>query len=141
MNKPVHLGMSILDISKALMYEFGYDYAKPKYHDKANLCYMDTDSFIIYIKTDEFYKDIDSDFEKWLDTPNYSEDDKRPLPIGKNKKVMGLFKDQLGGKIVIEFVGLRVKTYAYLMDDDSEHKKAKGTKKCILKQRLMFKKF
>ena len=102
---------------------------------------MDTDSFIIYIKTDEFYKDIDSDFEKWLDTPNYSEDDKRPLPIGKNKKVIGLFKDELGGKIMIEFVGLRVKTYAYLMDDDSEHKKAKGTKKCILKQRLMFKKF
>ena len=72
MNKPVHLGMSILDISKALMYEFGYDYAKPKYHDKANLCYMDTDSFIIYIKTKDFYKDIANVVEKWFNTSNYS---------------------------------------------------------------------
>ena len=68
----------------------------------------------------------------------YDENDKRPLPIDKNKEVISLFKDELRGKIIIEFVGLRAKTYAYLMDDDSEHKKAKGTKKCVLKQRLMF---
>ena len=91
MNKPVYLGMSILDISKTLMYEFWYDYIKPKYQDRAKLCYMDTDSFIIQIETEDFYKDIATNVEKWFDTSNYDEDDKRPLPIGKNKQVIGLF--------------------------------------------------
>ena len=89
--KPIYLGMSILDISKTLMYEFWYDYIKPKYQDKAKLCYMDTDSFVIHIKTEDFYEDIANDVEKWFDTSNYDENDKRPLPIGKNKKVIGLF--------------------------------------------------
>ena len=138
MNKPIYLGQAILDLSKTLMYEFWYDYIKPKYGDKARLCYLDTDSFVINIKTEDFYKDIANDVEKWFDTSNFDKNDKRPLPIGKNKKVIGLFKDELGGKIMIEFVGLRAKTYAYLMDDDSEHKKAKGTKKCVIKRELMF---
>ena len=99
MNKPVYLGMSILDISKTLMYEFWYDYIKLKYKEKAKLCYMDTDSFIIHIKTEDFYKDIANDVERWFDTSNYDENDKRPLPIGKNKKVIGFLKDELGGKI------------------------------------------
>ena len=81
---------------------------------------------------------IANDVEKWFFTSNYDDKDKILLPIGKNKKVIGLFKDELGGKIMKEFVGLRAKTYAYLMDDDSEHKKAKGTKKCVIKRRLMF---
>ena len=81
MNKPIYLGMSILDISKTLMYEFWYDYIKPKYQDKAKLCYMDTDSFVIHIKTEDFYEDIANDVEKWFDTSNY-ENDKRPLPLG-----------------------------------------------------------
>ena len=132
MNKPIYLGMSILDISKTLMYEFWYDYIKPKYQDRAKLCYMDTDSFVIHIITEDFYKSIATDVEKWFDTSNYDEDDKKPLPIGKSKKVIGLFKDELGGGIMIEFVGLRAKTYAYLMDDDTQHKKTKGTKKCII---------
>ena len=72
---------------------------------------------------------------------NYDEDDKRPLPISKNKKVIGLFKNKLGGRIMIEFVGLRSKTYAYLMNDDAEKKKEKGTKKCLIKRRLMFKNY
>ena len=128
MNKPVYLGMSILDISKTLMYEFWYDYIKPKYEDAAKLCYMDTDSFIIHIKTEDFYEDIANDVEKWFDTSNYDENDKRPLPIGKNKKVVCLFKDELGGRIMKELVGLRAKIYAYLLDDDTEYKKAKGKK-------------
>ena len=99
---------------------------------------MDTDSFAIHIKIEDFYEDIADDVEKWFDTSNYTEHDKRPLPIGKNKKVIGFFKDELSGKIMKEFVALRVKTYSYLMDDDSEHKKAKGTKKCVIKRRLMF---
>ena len=97
---------------------------------------MKTDSFIIHIKTEDFYEDIGDDVEKWFDTSNYDEDNKKPLPVGKNKIVIGLFKDELGGKIMIEFIGLRVKTCAYLMDDDSKHKKSKVTKKCVIKEGL-----
>ena len=117
MTKPLYLGMSILDISKALMYEFWYDYIRPKYEERAKLCYPDTDSFIIYIKTKDIYNDV----ERWFDTSNYN--DKRTLPIGKNKKVPGLFKDELGGKIITEVVALRPKKYAYLIDYGSNHKK------------------
>ena len=138
MNKPIYLGASILDISKTLMYKFWYDYLKLKYNDKVKLCYMDTDSFIIIIKTEDFYEDIANDVERWFDTSNYDKNDKRPLPVGKNKKVIGLFKDELGGKIVIEVAANRAKTYAYLLDDDNEIKKAKGVKRCVIKHRLMF---
>ena len=117
MNKPIYLGMSILDTSKTLMYEFWYDY-------------MDTDSFIIYIKTEDFYKDIANDVEKWFDTSNYDENDKMPLQIGKNKRVIGLFQDELEGYRIekIIFVGLRAKTYAYLTDDNTDKKKQKEQK-------------
>ena len=138
MNKLTYLGMSILDISKTLMYEFWYDYIKPEYQDRAKLCYMDTDIFIVHIKTDNFYKEIANDVEKQFDTSNYDDNDKRPLPVSKNKKVIGLFKHELGGKIMKEFVVLRAKTYSYLTDDDSEDEKAKGTKKCVIKRRLIF---
>ena len=111
MNKPVYFGMSILDISKTLMYKFWYDYIKPKYEDRAKLYYMDTDSFIIQIITKDFFADISDDVERWFDTSNYDENDKRPLLIGKNKKVIGLFKDELGGKIMKEFCTLRAKTF------------------------------
>ena len=84
MNKAIYLGQAILDISKTLMYKFWYDYIKPKYGDKARQCYMDTDSFVINIKTEDFYKNIAGDVERWFDTSNYDEKDKRPLPFGKN---------------------------------------------------------
>ena len=103
MNKPVHLGMSILGISKMLMYKFQYEYIKPKYVDRAKLCYTDTDSVIIHIITEDCFVDISDDVERWFDTSNYDGNDKRPLPVGKNKKVIGLFKDKLGGKIMKEF--------------------------------------
>ena len=138
MNKPVYLGMSILDISKTLMYEFWYDYVKPKYKDKAKLCYMDTDSFVLNIFTEDFFEDINNDVERWFDTSNYDCNDKRPLPMGMNKKVIGMLKDKLGGKIMKEFCALRAKIYTYLMDDDSEKKKAKGIKRCVIRRRLMF---
>ena len=102
MNTPIYLGLSILDISKILIYEFSYDYIKPKYNNKVKLCYMDTDNFIMSIKTNDFYKDIANDVEKKTDTSNYELN--RPLPTGKNKKVIGLMKDELGGKIITEFV-------------------------------------
>ena len=85
---------------------------------------MDVDNFLIHIKTEDLYKEIANNVEKWFDTSNYGKDDNRPLPVGWNKKVISLFKDELGGKIMKEFVGLRAKTWAYLMDDDSEHKKS-----------------
>ena len=114
MNKLIYLGQAILDISKTLMYEFFYDYIKPKYGDKARLCYMDTDSCVIYIKTEDFYKDIAGYVKRWFDTSNYDEKDERPLPIGKIKKEIGLFKDELGGKIIIGFCALRAKARSHL---------------------------
>ena len=134
MNKPIYLGLSILDISKILLYEFWYDYIKPKYGNKVKLCYMDTDSFIMNIKTNGFYKDISYDVDKRFDTSNYEVN--RPLPTGKNKKVIGLMKDELGGKIITEFVILRPKTYSYLTDDGKEDKRAKGTKQCVIKRMI-----
>ena len=91
MSNPIHLGLSILDISKILMYEFWYDYVKPKYNDNIKLCYMDTDSLVMNIKTEDFYKDISNDVEKRFYTSNYEVN--RPLPTGKNKKVIELMKD------------------------------------------------
>ena len=109
---------------------------KPKYNDNGKLCYMDTDSFIMNIKTNDFYEDIASDIENRFHTSNYEV--KRPLTTGKNKKVIGLMKDELGGKITMEFVTLRPKTYSFLTDDGKEDKKAKGTKKCIIKKMIKF---
>ena len=85
MTKTLYLGMPILDISKTLMHEFWYNYIRPKYRNKAKLCYTDTDSFIITIKTEDFFEDISNDVERWLDTSNYNKKDKIPLPIGRNK--------------------------------------------------------
>ena len=124
MNKPIYSGLSILDFSKILMYEFWYDYIKSKYGNSVKLCYMDSDSFIMSIKTNDFYKDISYDVDKRFDTYEVN----RPLPTGKNKKVIGLMKDEFGGKIITEFVTLRPKTYSYSTDDGKETKKAKGTK-------------
>ena len=136
MNKPIYLELSILEISKILMYEFWYDYMKPKYNDKVQLCYMDTDSFIMNIKTNDFYKDISNDVENRFDTSNCEV--KRPLPTGKYKKVIRLMKDELDGKIITEFVVLRPKTYSFLTDDGKEDKKAKGTKKFVIKKMIKF---
>ena len=135
-NKPIYLGLSILEISKILMYEFWYDYMKPKYNDNVKLCYMDADSFVMNIKTNDFYKDISHDVECKFDTSNYEV--KRPLPIVKNETVIGLMKDELGGEIITEFITLRPKTYSYLTDNDKIDKKAKGTKKCIIKKMIKF---
>ena len=109
MNKPVYLGMSILDISKTLMYKFWYDYIKPKYEDRAKLCYTDTDSFIIHFITEDFFEDIADDVTKWFDISNYDENDKRPLPIGTNKIVYGFFKDELGERLWLTLLHLEQK--------------------------------
>ena len=137
MNRPVYLGLSILDISKTLMFGFWYDYIKPKYDNNIGLCYMDTDSFIFHVETD-FYKDTSNDVENRFDTSAYSNDLNRPLPIGKNKKVLGMMKHELCVKIMTEFVTLTAKTYSYLDYDGKEEKKAKGTKKCIIKRKIKY---
>ena len=147
MNKPIYLGQVILDIGKMLLYEFWYDYLIPKYDDKIKLCYMGTDSFIIYVETEDFFKYISNHVNKWFDTSNYSKDINRPLEKGKNKKVIGKFKDELGGLIMSKFCALRSKAYAFLIDgfndiDYEKHniinKKAKGTKKCVIKNKITF---
>ena len=132
MNKPIYLGLSILEISKTTMYVFWYDYVKSKYGNKVKLCYTDTDSLVMNIKTNDFYKDIAQEVQERFDTSIYSFD--RPLPKGKNKKVIGLMKDELGGGIITEFAALRPKTYSYTTDQFIELKKANGTKKCVVKK-------
>ena len=144
---PVYLGQAVLYLSKMLMYEFHYDYMRPKYGSKVKLSYMDTDSFVYEIETEDFYRDIAKDVEKRSDTSGYSKDENRPLRIGKNKKLIGLMKDELGGKIMTEFVVLREKMYAYRKIDrvaaQHEHKevgekRCKGTKKCMVAEGLTF---
>ena len=137
MNKPVYLGQAILDLSKIVMYEFHYDYMVPKYGlEKLKLCYMDTDSLLFDIKTEDFYEDIMDDVPARFDTSGYCPN--RPLPVGLNKKVIGLMKDELGSKIMTDFVALRPKLYSYKKLDGSEDKKCKGIKKCVVKKTLTF---
>ena len=135
MNKPVYLGQAILDLSKTIMYEFHNDYMIPNYDDRLKLCYMDTDSLISSIKTEDFYSDISPDVESRFDTSGYPIDRSRPLPVGKNKKVIELMKDELGGEIMKEFVSLRPKMYSYRVGN-SEPKKCKGIKKCVVKKTI-----
>ena len=116
MNKPVYLGQAILDLSKTIMYEIHYNYIKRKYNENnLKLLYMDTDSLVYDIKTEDFYKDIPEDVETRYDTSGYEPD--RPLLIGKNKKVIELMKDELDGKIMKEFISLRPKMYSYRVEE------------------------
>ena len=137
MNKPVYPGQVILDLSKIAMYEFHYDYMVPKYGlEKLKLCYMDTDSLVYDIRTEDFYEDIADNVPARFDTSGYCPN--RPLPVGLNRKVIGLMKDELGGKIKSEFMALRPKLYSYKVPDGSEDKKCKGIKKCVVKKTLTF---
>ena len=148
-NKPVYLSQAILDLSKTVMYEFHYDYMKPKYDgENLKLCYMDTDSLVYEIKTEDFYVDIADDVPARFNTscycpngyyvPRTAGQSHRSLPIGPNKKVIGLMKDELGGAIMTEFVALRPKLYSYKKLDGSEDKKCKGIKKCVVKKTFTF---
>ena len=132
MDKPVYLGLSMLELSKIWMYEFWHDYVKHKYGKKAKLYYMDADSFTVYIKTDDSYKDIAEDVKTRFDTSNYEIE--IPLPKEKYKKLIGLMKDGLGGRIMTKSVGLSAKTYSYFIDDSSEVKKVQDTKRCVIKK-------
>ncbi|VDI48620.1 Hypothetical predicted protein [Mytilus galloprovincialis] len=137
-NKPIYLGACILDISKLLMYDFHYGFVRKMYGDKARLLFTDTDSLAYEIQTDDFYKDISPHVEAKFDTSNYPIEHPSTIPTGKNKKVLGMFKDECGGKIMTDFVGLRAKLYAFKMDDGQATKKAKGVTKSVIKRSIAF---
>ena len=136
MNKPVYLGMCILELSKTIMYEFHYNYIKPKYGEKAKLLFTDTDSLMYEIETEDFYKDISGDVKDRFDTSDYPENHPSGIPTGINKKVLGMMKDEAAGKIIKEFVGLRSKLYSFVMDDGEETKKCKGIKKQVVESSI-----
>ena len=136
MNKPVYLGLSILEISKTIMYEFWYECIKPKYQNNTKLCYMDTDNFIIHIKTQDICENTANVVVKRFDTLNYEIN--RPLPKGKNKKVIGSMKDELEGKIKTEFAALIPKTYSCLMDDENNDQKL-IYENCLVNNKIIFK--
>ena len=137
-NKPVYLGMSILDLSKTLMYDFHYNYIKPKYGENAKLLFTDTDSLAYEIQTEDFYRDISSDVKDKFDTSNYPKDHPSGILTGVNKKVIGMFKDEASGKQIAEFVGLRAKLYSYRVEESYEEKKCKGVKKAVIKKTITF---
>ena len=136
MNKPVYLGMCILDLSKTIMYDFHYNYIKPKYGAKAKLLFTDTDSFMYEIETEDFYKDISKDVKDRFDTSDYPENHPSGIPTGINKKVLGMFKDEAAGKRIKEFVGLRAKLYSFIMEDGKENKRCKGVKKQVVESSI-----
>ena len=136
-NKPVYCGMSILDLSKTMIYDFHYNYIIPKFGKKQKLLFTDTDSLCYEIETEDFFADIAGDVKELFDTSNF--DKNHPSGIqGKNKKVPGMMKDEAGGKIIEEFVGLRSKLYSYKMFEGKEEKKCKGIKKVVVKKQISF---
>ena len=136
MNKPVYLGMCILDLSKTVMFDFHYNYIKRKYGNKAKLLFTDTDSFLYEIQTEDFYKDISGDVKDRFDTSDYPENHPSGIPTGINKKVLGMFKDEAAGKNIKEFVGLRSKLYSYKMEEGKENKRCKGIKKAVVQKSI-----
>lgn len=134
MNKPIIVGMSILDISKVLMYDFYYDHLKKKYGENIEMLYTDTDSFILEVKTDCFYSDMMDSLEKY-DTSDFAENNEYGMPR-VNKKIPGLFKDEMNGKIGKRFAGLKSKMYCITTEDGDEIKKAKGLKKNVVRKTI-----
>ena len=129
-NKPIYVGFSVLELSKLTMYKFHYNYMKKKYEGNVSLNYIDTDSFIYDIKTEDFYADIREDLQDYFDTSSYPQANIFKFPH-VNKKVLGMMKDECGGKVMKEFVGLRPKMYSYKVDS-TEIKKVKGIRKSAI---------
>ena len=135
LNKPIYVGMAILDLSKLHMYEFYYDVLKTKYDTKIKLAYTDTDSFIVHVETDDLYKDL-KEINTHMDFSDYP---KNHVNYDvSNKKELGKFKDEMNGKIINEFIGLKPKMYAFNVQHDKEYKKAKGVPKNIVKRDINF---
>ena len=142
MDKPIMVGQAVLEKSKVLMYEFYYDYLKPKYNDKVKLLYMDTNSFVLHIETEDFFEDIKNDINDWFDTSKYLKSLHLPLEYGVNKKIVGKMKDELFDKFMKEFIVIGPKVYGstqFKYDRSmNEIKKVKGTNKCVSDKTLNF---
>ena len=150
-NKPIYVGQAILDLSKTLMFDFHYNYILKKYSSKktaggfqgdaihpVELLFTDTDSLMYHIQTDDFYKDISQDIEEKFDTSDYPPDHKSGILTGVNKKVIGMFKDEVAGKQITHFVGLRPKLYSFKIENCRGVKKCKGIKKNVVKKGINF---
>ena len=137
-NKPVYVGQAILDLSKTLMFDFHYNYIKDKYDTKAELLFTDTDSLMYKIQTKDFYKDIKKGVESKFDTSDYPASHPSGIPTGLNKKVIGMFKDEVAGKQISHFIGLRPKLYSFKIGDGKNVKKCKGIKKSVVSKGITF---
>ena len=137
-NKPVYVGQAILDLSKTLMFDFNYNYIKKKYKNRAELMFTDTDSLLYHIHTDDFYKDISYDIKEKFDPSDYPPNHESGILTGVNKKVIGMFKDEVAGRQITHFVGLRPKLYSFKVEDGSLTKKCKGIKKNVVKNKIEF---
>ena len=143
LNNPVFCGAAILDLSKCIMFGFHYGYAKKKW-EKLKVLYTDTDSLIYEIETEDIFADTAEDVEKWFDTSGYAKDHPAAgigFPVGKNKNVPGVFKDECGGSMIAEFAELKAKSYSVLMDEGSVTKRCKGVKKNVIKKEIMHEDF
>ena len=131
------MGMSILDYSKIHMYSFYYDVLKPKHQDNIKLVYTDTDSYVIKVETDDLYEDF-KEINEYMDFSDYNVE--HPNYDKTNKKVLGKFKDEMNGKIITHFIGLKPKAYCYkVYGDEKEHKKSKGVVKHKVSNQLSYK--
>ena len=137
-NKPVYVGQAILDLSKTLMFNFHYNYIQKKYKDRAELLFTDTDSLMYQIYTDDFYKDTSHDIETKFDTSDYPPVHPSGIKTGVNKKVIGMFKDEVAGKQITYFVGLRPKLYSFKIEESKEVLKCKGINKNVVKKGIEF---
>ena len=135
-NKPIYVGQAILDLSKTLMFDFHYNFIRKKYGNKAELLFTDTDSLMYLIPTDDFYSDNNKDIKRKFNTSEYSENHPSGIKTGVNKKVIGKFKDEVGGKQITHFVGLRPKLYTFKVEEKGETRKAKGVEKNVIKKSL-----
>ena len=137
-NKPIYVGQAILDLSKTLMFDFHYNFIRKKYGNKAELLFTDTDSLMYLIQTDDFYSDIKKDIKRKFDTSEYPENYPSGIKTGVNKKVIGKFKDEVVGKQITHFAGLRPKLYTFKVENKGEILKVKGVKACVIKKSLSF---
>ena len=138
LNKPSYVRVAILDLSKILMYDFFYDFVQPTWGPRAEVLFTDTDSLALQVHTDDLYRDIEPHVEKWFDTIKLKTGNPQGLPAGKNSGIVGKFKDEEPNDIIIEFVGIRAKNYAYTTLGGTEKKKDKGIKKAVIKKEITF---
>ncbi|XP_029672378.1 uncharacterized protein LOC115241009 [Formica exsecta] len=135
-NKPIYVGMCILDVSKNCLYEFHYEYMLPLYRDKCRIMYTDTDSLIYRVECEDMYEDMKRDIDRF-DTSDYAVDNAYGISLA-NKKVPGLMKDENNGAIMTEFVGLRAKMYALRVEGKLDTKKIKGVKSGVVARTITF---